>query len=607
MHHEVRPHVHEPSRPRRRGARSAGRRSTGRSTAGSGERRRSPTPGPSCRRSRRRRPSRPATAARSWSTGRSTRPRRSSAASRSSTCPTSTPRSSWPRPGRRWSSPASRSRSGRWSDHSAVRVTPPAAGRRTARGHRARRVRPAGGPPPRIPRPRRRRGGGGRGRRRGAQGLAPRRDPGRPGGWLLTAARHNALDLLRGGPARTARHCSPEVAAPTARSATDERLALIFGCCHPALAPGPAGPDAAGRGRPDHAEIARASLALEPTIAQRIVRAKRKIVQAGIPVRVPGAEELPERLDTVLTVVYLAYNEAYLASTGGTQDRDLADDAIWLAGVVHLPARRARGARPARAAAAAPRAGRRAVRRREPPGAAGRPGPDAVGPGRDRGRRGMLERAATMRRPGRSSSRRRSRPAMPRHRPGPRPTGCRSSRSTTCCCATTRRRWSGSTTRSRLAEVRGAGAARWPRSTSSPTGSRLPPLPRHPRAAATRARPRRRGRAANARALALTSNVAERHLLATRLHRRPLTTVRRVLSLATHLDAREGPDRVRWGHKSEGSPGRPGIPSPVTRTDDHHPDGPPSSNTLNPASSSTGTPRLSALSAFEPGLSPTTT
>ena len=164
--------------------------------------------------------------------------------------------------------------------------------------------------------------------------------PDRPGGWLLTAARHNALDRLR----RDSRYRDKlallagglTATAPAPAGGQDERLGLIFGCCHPALA------------RPAQlaltlravlglttAEIARASLTSESTIAQRIVRAKRKIVQAGIPVRVPGVDEMTERLDTVLTVVYLAYNEAYLV-TGGPDPtrRDLGDDAIWLAGVV---------------------------------------------------------------------------------------------------------------------------------------------------------------------------------------------------------------------------------------------------------------------------------
>ena len=169
-----------------------------------------------------------------------------------------------------------------------------------------------------------------------------RRDgiPDRPGGWLLTAARHNALDRLR----RETRYRDKlqilagriDETAPPPADGQDERLALIFGCCHPALArPAQVALTLRAILGLTTAEIARAFFTLEPTIAQRIVRAKRKIVQAGIPVRVPGVDEMPERLDTVLTVIYLAYNEAYLA-TGGPDPsrRDLADDAIWLANLV---------------------------------------------------------------------------------------------------------------------------------------------------------------------------------------------------------------------------------------------------------------------------------
>lgn len=168
-----------------------------------------------------------------------------------------------------------------------------------------------------------------------------RRDgiPPRPGGWLLTAARRNALDRLR----RASRYrdklallaANSTGQAPEPASG-DERLALIFGCCHPALAP-PARLALTLRAVVGltTAEIARASLTPEATVAQRIVRAKRKVVQAGIPVRVPDADELPERLDSVLTVVYVAYNEAFLATEGPDPSRrDLADDATWLAGVV---------------------------------------------------------------------------------------------------------------------------------------------------------------------------------------------------------------------------------------------------------------------------------
>jgi RNA polymerase sigma-70 factor (ECF subfamily) len=117
--------------------------------------------------------------------------------------------------------------------------------------------------------------------------------------------------------------------------ATDDRLALLFACCHPALAP-----DArlaltlravVGMTTP---QIARAFLVNERTLAQRIVRAKRKIVTAGIALTVPADDVLAERLSDVLAVVALMYNEGFVSSDGPTQDRDLAGDAVWLAGVV---------------------------------------------------------------------------------------------------------------------------------------------------------------------------------------------------------------------------------------------------------------------------------
>jgi RNA polymerase sigma-70 factor (ECF subfamily) len=116
---------------------------------------------------------------------------------------------------------------------------------------------------------------------------------------------------------------------------TDDRLALLFACCHPALAP-----EArlaltlravVGLTTP---QIARAFLVHEATLAQRIVRAKRKIVTAGIPLTVPEGPDLEARLDDVLAVVYVMYNEGFVSSTGTTQDRDLAADAVWLAEVV---------------------------------------------------------------------------------------------------------------------------------------------------------------------------------------------------------------------------------------------------------------------------------
>ncbi len=170
--------------------------------------------------------------------------------------------------------------------------------------------------------------------------------PERPGAWLQRAAHNNALDLLR---ARGRREALAERAAGSPRSrgepdvpttnTTDDRLALLFACCHPALAPEARLPltlrAVIGLTTP---QIARAFLVNEQTLAQRIVRAKRKIVSAGIDLKVP--DDLDERLADVLAVVYVMYNEAFVSSTGRTQDRDLGADAVWLAGVIaaSLPA-----------------------------------------------------------------------------------------------------------------------------------------------------------------------------------------------------------------------------------------------------------------------------
>ncbi|MBG6192195.1 RNA polymerase sigma-70 factor (ECF subfamily) [Arthrobacter sp. CAN_A212] len=164
--------------------------------------------------------------------------------------------------------------------------------------------------------------------------------PPNPGGWLTQAARHNALDRLR----REKRYreklallTDPAETAPrTGTREPDERLPLLFGCCHPAVSP-----DAqlaltlrAICGLTT-AQIARATLAPESTVAQRIVRAKRKIGAAGIPLRIPEGSERAERLDIVLTVISVMYSEAHLVAGGdAAADRDLADDALWLARVV---------------------------------------------------------------------------------------------------------------------------------------------------------------------------------------------------------------------------------------------------------------------------------
>jgi len=161
--------------------------------------------------------------------------------------------------------------------------------------------------------------------------------PEKPGAWLMTTARRRAIDILR----RDKRY--REKLALLERSdlrpdaaETDDRLRLIFTCCHPALSQEA---QVALTLRAvvgfTTAEIASAFLVAEPTVAQRIVRAKRKIVDANIPYRVPDGGELADRLDGVLSVLYLMFNEGYLSRGAQTaMRRDLADDAMWLNGLL---------------------------------------------------------------------------------------------------------------------------------------------------------------------------------------------------------------------------------------------------------------------------------
>jgi predicted RNA polymerase sigma factor len=160
--------------------------------------------------------------------------------------------------------------------------------------------------------------------------------PNNPQGWLLTVASRKALDILR----QTARHTKAhadillrsEEAMPELPDIGDDRLRLIFTCCHPAIEPkSRVALTLRTIGGLSTGEIARAFVDAETAMAQRLVRAKAKIAQAGIPYAVPGPEGWAERLNSVLVVIYLIFNEGYFASQGDGPIREaLCDEAIFL-------------------------------------------------------------------------------------------------------------------------------------------------------------------------------------------------------------------------------------------------------------------------------------
>src|SRR5215210_804991 len=165
--------------------------------------------------------------------------------------------------------------------------------------------------------------------------------PRNPGAWLLTVAKRRAVDRIRRAATLEQKveileSLATEEEPDMDDAIPDDRLKLMFTCCHPALAPeAQVTLTLHTLGGLSTQDIARAFLVPVPTMAQRLARARRKIREAGIPYRIPPAELLPERLDALLAVIYLIFNEGYVTTSGDTLTKqELCSEAIRLCRVL---------------------------------------------------------------------------------------------------------------------------------------------------------------------------------------------------------------------------------------------------------------------------------